>query len=237
MIRPDNRALDQLREIKFTPGFVGCAEGSILVEIGKTRVLCNATIEDKAPKWMEKGKSTGWVTAEYNLLPRSTAQRTKRERSSISGRTQEIQRLIGRSLRGVCDLAALKDKTITIDCDVLEADGGTRTASVVGAFMVLVMALRTIKTEKKVLKSWLAATSVGIYKGTPMLDLCYLEDLEAEVDMNVVMTDGGEFVEIQGTGEESTFSRTQLNSLLELAEIGCKIIIQKQQELLGAALP
>lgn len=237
MIRIDGRSVDALRQVKFIPNFVDCAEGSVLVEIGKTRVLCNATIEDKAPKWMEKGKATGWVTAEYSLLPRSTGQRTKRERNNVSGRTQEIQRLIGRSLRGICDLSAMKDKTITIDCDVLEADGGTRTASVVGGFVALVMALRKIKTDKKILKSWLAATSVGIYQGTPILDLCYVEDLDAAVDMNVVMTSTGDFVEIQGTGEEASYTRAELNQLLDLAEIGCKQLIQKQQELLGTELP
>jgi ribonuclease PH len=240
MNRPDGRAMDCLRKVNVIEDFVSCAEASIMIEIGRTRVLCNATIDGKVPKWF-KEKEGGWVTGEYSLLPRSTGIRVRRERGVVSGRTQEIQRLIGRSLRGVCDLSALGDRTITIDCDVLEADGGTRTASVVGGFMALVKAIRGIsdgrESESPVIRHWLAATSVGIVQGQPVLDLCYEEDMAAEVDMNVVMTDKGEFVEVQGTGEESTFSRSMLNRLLDLAEKGCKELIQIQQQYLGTTLP
>lgn len=236
MERIDGRALDALREVKYTLDYISCAEGSVLIEMGNTKVICNATIEDKIPKWM-KDKKTGWVTAEYNMLPRATSQRTNRERSAVSGRTQEIQRLIGRSLRGVCDLTALKEKTILIDCDVIQADGGTRTASIVGGFVALAKALQKRNLAKPVLKTWLSATSVGIYKGQPILDLCYEEDLEASVDMNVVMTHEGEFVEIQGTGEEATFTKAELDAMLELAQIGCQQHIELQKKILGGVLP
>jgi ribonuclease PH len=240
MDRPDGRAFDSLRNVSAIENFVSCAEASVMIEIGKTRVLCNATVDDNIPRWLRE-KGGGWVTAEYSLLPRSTGVRVKRERGMVSGRTQEIQRLIGRSLRGVCNLKALGERTITIDCDVIEADGGTRTASVVGGFMSLVKAVRIlfqdIPTEEPVIRHWLAATSVGIIKGQPVLDLCYQEDMAAEVDMNVIMTHTGEFVEIQGTGEEATYSRTMLNQLLDLAGKGCSELIDFQQKHLGDSLP
>lgn len=233
MTRSDGRQIDELRPIKITENYVSCADASFFVEVGKTRILCNATVEEKIPHWL-KGEGKGWVTAEYSLLPRSTGSRVRRERGSISGRTQEIQRLIGRSLRGVVDLKAMGERSIVIDCDVIEADGGTRTASVFGGFLALGRTLQNIyKKDKPVIKDWLSATSVGIVKGEPILDLCYEEDLHAEVDMNLVMTGNSHFVEIQGTGEESTYSRAQLNSLLDLGEKGCKQLIDRQKEILG----
>jgi ribonuclease PH len=238
--RADGRALDALRDVNIIENFVSSSESSILFEMGRTRVLCNTTVDDTVPKWL-KGKGRGWVTAEYSLLPRSTPVRTRRERPMVSGRTQEIQRLIGRALRGVCSLKALGEKTVTIDCDVLEADGGTRTASVVGGFMSMVKALRALPKlkdqEAPVVKSWLAAISVGVVKGHPMLDLCYEEDVAAEVDMNVVMNHYNEFVEVQGTGEEATFPRDVLNQLLDYAEKGCQELIVLQKKILGETLP
>ena len=217
------------------------AEASYLIEVGKTRILCCASLEDDVPRWM-KGKGKGWVTAEYNLLPRSTSSRVKRERAGASGRTQEIQRLVGRALRGVCDLEALGERNYIVDCDVIEADGGTRTASIVGGFMALAKALQRLKANqptmtKPVLKHYVSAVSVGIVGGVSMLDLCYTEDSEAEVDMNVVRTDSGHFVEIQGTGEESVYSRSQLNDMLDLAEKGCGELLNLQKRYLGVVLP
>ncbi len=242
-IRPDDRLADQLRSIKVTEDFVSTAESSFLVEVGKTRILCCASLDEEIPRWL-KGQGKGWVTAEYSLLPRSTTQRVRRERTGASGRTQEIQRLIGRALRGVCDLKNFGERHLIIDCDVLEADGGTRTASIVGGFLALARALQKMKSalphafpKGQALKSFVAATSVGIIDGSPILDLCYAEDSKADVDMNVVMTDSGEFVEIQGTGEESVFSRAQLDSLLVLAEKGCRELIHVQQSFLGLQLP
>ncbi|MBF0431694.1 MAG: ribonuclease PH [Fibrobacteria bacterium] len=238
-MRSDGRAVDSLRKINIIENYISSSESSILIEFGHTRVLCNTTVDLKVPIWL-KGKGSGWVTAEYSLLPRSTPQRVRRERGSVSGRTQEIQRLIGRALRGVCDLSLLGERTVTIDCDVIEADGGTRTASVVGGFLSLVKALRAIKFkngDKSIIKSWLSAISVGVVNDTPMLDLCYTEDVAASVDMNVVMNDKNEFVEVQGTGEEATYSRETLNRLLDLAETGCGQIIDIQKECLGDSLP
>lgn len=246
MSRVDGRNLDQLRPIKITEDFVSSAEGSCLIEVGKTRILCCASLDDEIPRWL-KGKGKGWVTAEYNLLPRSTGTRVKRERSGPSGRTHEIQRLIGRSLRGICNLEALGEKHIIIDCDVIEADGGTRTASLVGGFVALARALMRMKAAApvvpgaapaaRILNHFVSAVSVGIVEGKPMLDLCYVEDADAEVDMNLVMTDNGRFVEVQGTGEESTYSRQQLNQLLDLGEKGCARLISMQQDILGKDLP
>jgi ribonuclease PH len=247
MSRVDGRSNDQLRNIKITEDFVSTAEASYLIEVGKTRILCCASLEDDLPRWL-KGKGKGWVTAEYNLLPRSTTTRVKRERAGASGRTQEIQRLIGRALRGVCDLEALGEKSIVVDCDVIEADGGTRTASIVGGFMALAKALQRMKAAQPpsaaavppsgpVLKHFVSAVSVGIVNGTPVLDLCYVEDSEAEVDMNVVRTDSGHFVEVQGTGEESVYSREQLNAMLDLAEKGCNELVALQKKFLGPILP
>ncbi len=238
MIRVDGRKFDELRSIKVTEDFVACAEGSFLVEVGRTRVLCNATVEEDVPRWL-KGTGKGWVTAEYSLLPRSTAQRVKRERTSVGGRTQEIQRLIGRALRGITNLEALGERNFIVDCDVLEADGGTRTASIVGGFLALARAAEKVKTQLAlnpaykplpIFKNYVSAVSVGILEGTPLLDLCYTEDSAAEVDMNVVMADSGEFVEVQGTGEESVFSRSQLNQLLDLAEKGCRDWLEVQKK-------
>jgi ribonuclease PH len=243
MTRPDGRAADQLRTIRITEDFVASAEASFLVEVGRTRILCCAGLEEDLPRWL-KGKGQGWVTAEYSLLPRSTNSRVKRERNGASGRTQEIQRLIGRALRGVCDLKALGERSLIVDCDVIEADGGTRTASIVGGYLALARALQKLKAAApetfppgKVLKSLVSAVSVGIVEGRPLLDLCYTEDVEAEVDMNGVMTDSGDFVEVQGTGEEAVFSRAQLDSLLSLAEKGCRELAVLQRNLLGAELP
>ncbi len=241
MTRIDGRKTDQLRPIKITEDFVSTAEASYLIEVGKTRILCCASLEEEVPRWM-KGKGKGWVTAEYNLLPRSTSSRVKRERAGASGRTQEIQRLIGRALRGVCNLDALGERNYIVDCDVIEADGGTRTASIVGGFMALARALQRLKATqpaltKPVLKHFVSAVSVGIVEGIPMLDLCYTEDSEAEVDMNVVRTDSGHFVEIQGTGEEAVYSRMQLNDMLDLAEKGCSELLTLQKKFLGTVLP
>ena len=241
--RADGRAFDQLRSIKVTEDFVASAEASFFVEIGRTRILCCASLEEEIPRWL-KGKGKGWVTAEYSLLPRSTSQRVKRERTGASGRTQEIQRLISRALRGVCNLENLGERNLIIDCDVLEADGGTRTASIVGGFLALARALQKMKGAMpnafpggQILRNYVAAISVGMMEDNPLLDLCYTEDSEADVDMNVVMTDTGDFVEVQGTGEESVFSRSQLDSMLGLAEKGCKELITMQQGLLGMQLP
>jgi ribonuclease PH len=243
MTRTDNRAADQLREIKITEDFVKSAEASFLIEVGRTRILCCASLEEELPRWL-KGKGQGWVTAEYSLLPRSTNSRVKRERNGASGRTQEIQRLIGRALRGVCDLKALGERSLVIDCDVIEADGGTRTASIVGGYLALARALQKMKhalphafPPGQVLKSLVSAVSVGIVEGAPLLDLCYAEDVDAEVDMNVVMTEAGEFVEVQGTGEESVFSRAQLDAMLGLAEKGCRELAALQRGILGTSLP
>ena len=234
--RLDGRAFDELRNIKITPHFVSTAESSYLIEAGRTRILCNATIENQVPRWL-KGQQKGWVTAEYSLLPRSTNERVRRERNSVSGRTQEIQRLIARSLRGICDLQQINDHNIIIDCDVIEADGGTRCASISGAFLALAKSLQNLKIknniEQPILKHWLSAVSVGILNQSPVLDLCYQEDSKSEVDMNVVMTDERTFVEIQGTGEENTYTRPELNEMLNLAEKGCLEIIDIQKELLG----
>jgi ribonuclease PH len=242
-IRHDGRAVDQLRTITITEDFVKSATSSFLIEVGRTRILCCATLEEEVPRWM-KGKGTGWVTAEYSLLPGSASSRVKRERNGASGRTQEIQRLIGRALRGVCDFSAFGERSIIIDCDVLEADGGTRTASIVGGYLALARTLQKAKAASpesfpagQALKSFVSAVSVGVVNGTPLLDLNYVEDVDAEVDMNVVMTDGGEFVEVQGTGEESVFSRAQLDSLLGLAEKGCRELAALQRGILGTSLP
>lgn len=247
MPRSDGRRHDELRPIRITEDFVSSAEASYLIEVGRTRILCCASVEEELPRWL-KGKGKGWVTAEYSLLPRSTGTRVKRERTGASGRTQEIQRLIGRALRGVVDLEALGERSLIIDCDVIEADGGTRTASIVGGFLALARALQRLKAAqpasppgapaaRPILRNFVSAISVGIVAGEPMLDLCYAEDSEAEVDMNVVCTDAGHFVEVQGTGEEASYSRTQLNAMLDLAEKGCAELIALQRKFLGTALP
>ncbi|MCM3354082.1 ribonuclease PH [Bacillus halotolerans] len=242
-MRHDGRQHDELRPITFDLDFISHPEGSVLITAGNTKVICNASVEDRVPPFL-RGGGKGWITAEYSMLPRATNQRTIRESSKgkISGRTMEIQRLIGRALRAVVDLEKLGERTIWIDCDVIQADGGTRTASITGAFLAMAIAVGkllkagTIKTNP--LTDYLAAISVGIDKERGiLLDLNYEEDSAAEVDMNVIMTGSGRFVELQGTGEEATFSRENLNGLLGLAEKGIQELIDKQKEVLGDSLP
>src|SRR5271163_2294688 len=236
--RPEGRTPSQLRTVRLTPNYVAVAEGSVLIECGQTRVLCNATIEQGVPAWL-RNSGRGWVTAEYGMLPRATLTRTPREseRGKIAGRTHEIQRLIGRSLRSAVDMKALGERTVVLDCDVIQADGGTRTAAITGAAVALALALDalvkagTLKTSP--LKQLVAATSVGIVDGAALLDLCYEEDAQAEVDMNVVMTADGGLIETQATAEKGSFSRAQLNSLVDLAEVGLKEIFAAQRAVLG----
>ena len=231
--RPSKRAMNELREIKLTRNYTKHAEGAVLVEFGDTRVLCTASVEDSVPRFL-KGSGQGWVTAEYGMLPRSTGSRMDREaaRGRQSGRTQEIQRLIGRSLRAAVDLKLLGENTIKIDCDVIQADGGTRTASITGGCVALVDALRHLQETRKIntdpLVQMVASVSVGIYQGQPILDLDYAEDSSAETDMNIVMTSKGGFIEVQGTGEDGEFSREQLNQMIELAEQGISELIEQQ---------
>ncbi len=239
MKRIDGRRPDQLRPLKIKTDFVATPAGAVLIEMGKTRVICAASIEDGVPQWMRKqGVEGGWITAEYSMLPYCTAPRKSREisRGKIEGRTQEIQRLIGRSLRAVIDMEKLGERTIWIDCDVLEADGGTRTASITGAYVAVALAMKRLIAEGKIetnpLRAAVAAISVGIVDGTPLLDLCYTEDVKAAVDMNVVMTDAGQFVEVQGTGEEAPFAKEQLNELLKLGEKGIEKLIAAQRKVL-----
>ena len=234
-MRPDGRKNDEFRCIKLTRDFIKTAEGSVFIEMGGTRVICTASIENKQPPFL-KDQKKGWVTAEYSLLPRATHTRNTREASSgrVSGRTHEIQRLIGRSLRSVVNLEALGERTVWVDCDVIQADGGTRTAAITGAFVSLWDALsRAVKNgviPRMPINDYLAAVSVGIINGEPRLDLCYAEDSGAEVDMNVVMTGNGNFVEVQGTAEGAPFSREKLAELLKLAESGIKDIIKIQKD-------
>src|SRR3989440_10850066 len=233
MTRIDGRTATQLRPVRITVDFLDYAEGSVLIETGKTRVLCVASVEEKVPPFLE-GKGQGWVTAEYNMLPRATNTRNARERSGkISGRTQEIQRLIGRSLRAAVDMQALGERTITLDCDVLQADGGTRTASITGAYVALYRACsllikRGLLTVQPV-RTAVAATSVGGVEGDILLDLCYAEDSRADVDFNVVMTAQHEFIEVQGTGEGGVFSRTTMDSIIALAEQGIDELLEAQR--------
>jgi ribonuclease PH len=240
--RLDGRKDWELRPVKIIRNFSRYAEGSVLIEMGNTKVICNATVDDRLPMFRKLEGLGGWVTAEYGMLPRATASRTPREaaRGRIGGRTFEIQRLIGRALRSVINLGELGEKTITLDCDVIQADGGTRTASITGAYVALVDALNKLvadgRLEKLPLKDMLAAVSVGRVKGRLMLDLCYEEDSAAEVDMNVVMTGDGKFVEIQGTGEEASFSREELNGLLDLARDGIMQLMEQQSQALGQAV-
>lgn len=223
MIRNDGRAFDQLRETKITPNVSPYAEGSALIEVGNTKVICTASVEERVPPFL-RNKGTGWVTAEYAMLPRATHTRTNRETLRPSGRTQEIQRLIGRSLRAVVDTSLLGERQILIDCDVLQADGGTRCASITGACVALALAVKKLLIEGKIRRnpilSEVAAVSIGIVKGEPVLDLCYDEDSTAEVDMNVICTGTGKFIEIQGTAEREPFNRDQMNAMLDLAEKG-----------------
>ncbi|NMG75593.1 ribonuclease PH [Aromatoleum diolicum] len=233
-MRPSQRRPDELRQVRITRNFTCHAEGSVLVEFGATRVLCTASIEDSVPPFL-RGKGQGWLTAEYGMLPRSTHTRSAREaaKGKQSGRTQEIQRLIGRSLRAVVDLSALGERQIIIDCDVLQADGGTRTAAITGACVAVHDAIATLVAKGKLaaspLRDFVAAVSVGMYQGKPVLDLDYAEDSDCDTDMNVVMTGAGGFVEVQGTAEGTPFSRDELNALLALAEAGIRQLIDAQK--------
>lgn len=237
-MRDDGRNNNSLRKIKIIKNFNIHAEGSVLIESGNTKVICTATVGEKVPPFL-KNTGKGWVTAEYSMLPRATEERTQREsaKGKLGGRTMEIQRLIGRSLRAAVDLEKLGERIITIDCDVIQADGGTRTLSISGGFIALALAIKKLLSEKIIsinpIISNVAAISVGIIKGETMVDLKYSEDSNADVDMNVIMNAKGEFVEIQGTGEEATFSREQLNKLLDLGESGIKEIIKMQNEVIG----
>lgn len=236
-MRPSGREAAELRTIRFTPGYTRHAEGSVLAEFGDTRVLCTASVEDRVPPWL-RGKGSGWVTGEYGMLPRSTHTRSPREaaRGKQSGRTQEISRLIGRSLRAVVDLEALGERMVTLDCDVLQADGGTRTAAISGAWVALAIALaaleRSARLRKSPLHGQIAAVSVGIFQGMPVLDLDYAEDSEAETDMNIVMNAGGRFVEVQGTAEGHAFSGDEFDAMLELARGGIDTIVRAQNAVL-----
>ncbi len=241
MTRPNNRQNDEMRPVRFTPGFTKNPDGSVLVQTGDTMVLCSAMIEAKVPPFL-KGSGSGWVTAEYSLLPASTESRTPREaaKGKITGRTSEIQRLIGRSLRAAVDLKALGERTVWIDCDVLQADGGTRTASINGAFIALCLALMKMHTEGVInrvpILDYVGATSVGIVDGETVLDLEYIEDSRAEVDMNVVMTGKGEFVEVQGTAEGMPYSKSKLQEMLALAEKGIQEIFALQANIIGKGI-
>jgi ribonuclease PH len=233
MNRPDGRSSDALRPVTITTGAQQYAEGSALIAFGRTQVLCAASVEAGVPRW-RRGQGQGWVTAEYAMLPRATAERTPREsaRGRIAGRTHEIQRLIGRSLRSVIDMAALGEHSILVDCDVLQADGGTRTAAITGAWVALALALDRLTADRRLARrprlDPLAAVSVGIVEGQPMLDLSYVEDVAADVDMNVVMAGNGRFVEVQGTAEGATFTRDELDVMLELAAKGCEELFALQ---------
>jgi ribonuclease PH len=236
--RPGHRAANALRPVKITRGFTIHAEGSVLIEFGETKVLCTASVEEKVPPH-KRGSGEGWVTAEYGMLPRATHTRSDREaaKGKQSGRTQEIQRLIGRSMRAVFDLKALGERTISLDCDVLQADGGTRTASITGAFVAAHDAVSRLLADGKIatspIKDHVAAISVGILQGTPLLDLEYVEDSACDTDMNVVMTGAGHFVEVQGTAEGVAFSRREMDALLELAEKGVGELVALQRQALG----
>lgn len=237
-MRADGRAPDRIRKVKITRNYIKPAEGSCLIEVGDTRVICTASIEEKVPFFL-RGLGEGWITAEYSMLPRSSFTRIRREggRGILKGRTHEIQRLIGRSLRAVVDLRTLGERTIWLDCDVIQADGGTRTASITGAFVALVDALKWLKKEGRIskwpIKDFVAATSVGIVDNRILLDLTYEEDSQASVDINVVMTEEGKFVEVQGTAEEHPFTKSELERLIDLANKGIEELIVIQREVLG----
>jgi ribonuclease PH len=240
MIRSDGRQPDEMRPVTIEPGFLKYAEGSALITLGNTRVLCSASVEEKVPQWL-RGRGLGWVTAEYAMLPRATQERTQREaaKGRLGGRTHEIQRIIGRALRAVTDTAKLGERTIWIDCDVLQADGGTRTASVTGAYVALALALKKMPAFRDrdawPLTGMVAATSVGIVGGRPLLDLAYDEDSQAHTDMNVFMTDAGRYVELQGTAEAAPFDRAELDRMLALAERGIRRLFEVQQSVLSDA--
>ena len=237
-MRTDQRAPDQLRDTTLTPHYLPHAEGSVLIETGRTRVICTASLEERVPPFL-RNTGKGWITAEYGMLPRATNTRTTREASSgkVGGRTQEIQRLIGRSLRSIAALPALGERTIWIDCDVIQADGGTRTASITGAFVALALACERLRERDLIrtipLSDYVAAISVGIVDGEPLLDLAYDDDSRAEVDMNVVKTGDGRFIEVQGTAEGEPFDRDALNKLLDLADMGITRLIEKQRAIVG----
>ncbi|MEJ2604820.1 MAG: ribonuclease PH [Gammaproteobacteria bacterium] len=234
-MRPSGRRPDELRPVTFTPDYTRHAEGAVLIECGHTRVLCTASVEERVPPWL-RGRQRGWITAEYGMLPRATAREAARGRQG--GRTQEIQRLIGRSLRAVVDLAALGERTVTVDCDVLQADGGTRTASITGGYVALALAMGRLEKAGDLradpLHGQVAAVSVGIFGGEPVLDLDYAEDSEAETDMNVVMNDAGAFIEVQGTAEGHAFRREELERLLDLASDGIGQLIAAQNQALAS---
>jgi ribonuclease PH len=238
--RTDGRAFDQLRPVKITPGYLPYAEGSVLIEMGQTRVVCAASVDERVPSFL-RNSGQGWITAEYSMLPRATQQRTPREvrRGGPSGRTHEIQRLIGRSLRAAADMRVLGERTITLDCDVLQADGGTRTAAITGSYVAFALAaarlLKTGKIQRSIITNEVAAISVGILGSVPLLDLKYDEDVKADVDMNVVCTGDGRFIEVQGTAEREPFSREQMQSLLALAEKGIQSLVAVQREAIAKA--
>lgn len=237
-MRHDGRAADEMRTVQITPGFISQAEGSVLIEVGRTRVICTATVEESVPPFL-RGQGKGWITSEYSMIPRATNTRTARESSTgrRSGRTQEIQRLIGRSLRTAIDLNKLGERTVWLDCDVIEADGGTRTASITGAYVALGLAIDKLRRDgllkESPIRSAVAAVSVGIVGGMPVVDLDYVEDSGADVDFNLVMTDAGEFVEIQGTAERHPFNLTSLNELLTLGRRSIEELIRVQNQTLG----
>ena len=240
VLRVDGRRTDQLRPVRFQNHIAPYATGSTLIEWGATRVICGVTVEEGVPRWMkEQGVTGGWITAEYSMLPYSTLQRKQRDiaKGKIDGRSQEIQRLIGRAMRAALDLEKLGPRTIWVDCDVLQADGGTRTAAITGAFVALSLAVKKLMTDGKLAQSpilqGVAAVSVGVVGGTPLLDLCYTEDAAAAVDMNLVMNAAGQFIELQGTGEESTFSETELAALLALGKGGVRQLLALQQAAIG----
>lgn len=239
--RTDKRAPNELRAVKITPNFLPHAEGSALIEMGNTRVICAASVEEKLPPHLRNQRTEGWVTAEYGMLPRSTHTRTQRElgRGGPSGRTHEIQRLIGRSMRAIVNRKLIGERTITLDCDVLQADGGTRTAAITGAYVALSLACKHLMKEKKIAKSPIisevAAISVGVVEGVPLLDLKYDEDSRAEVDMNIVCTGDGRFIEVQGTAEGSPFTREQMDDLLKLAAQGIAELVVRQRQAINAA--
>ena len=241
-MRSDHRPANQLRDTKLTPGYLDHAEGSVFIEAGRTRVICTASVEDRVPQFL-RNTGKGWVTAEYGMLPRATNTRMQRESTAgkVGGRTQEIQRLIGRSLRSVTNLHALGERTIWIDCDVIQADGGTRTASITGSFVALALAIAKLR-ERDVIRSiplsdYVAATSVGIVDGEALLDLAYDDDSRADVDMNIVKTGNGRFIEVQGTAEAMPFGRDALMTLLDLADHGIKQLVEKQRAIVGHLVP
>jgi ribonuclease PH len=238
------REWDELRRVKMTPGFVAYPEGSVLIDVGSTRVLCNATVEASVPSWRQ-GSGSGWVTAEYAMLPRSTQQRRQRETRGLGGRTQEIRRLVGRCLRAAVDLSKLGERTIVLDCDVIQADGGTRTAAITGAYVALALALRHLEgseagaqgiSASEVLRTQVAATSVGLVAGELLLDLCYEEDSSASADFDIAMTDNGLLVEVQGSAEAEPFTRQSLEAVLSLAEKGIRQLFDLQRQVLAGTL-